>query len=137
MLVHFPIAFWTAATVAYVLVACGVSEQAVTLAKFANGGGLLLAMLAMLAGLLELRSIDSSSDAMRVATWHMMIMATVWTCFLMALLLSVSTGFDQPVARFGEVGCAVGGFVLMVVGGWLGGRLVYEFGTAVRRDANF
>ena len=98
--------------------------------------GLLLSMLAMLAGLLELRSIDSSSDAMRVATWHVMIMATVWVCFLSALLLSVSTGFDQATASLGEAACAVAGFVLMAVGGWLGGRLVYEFGIAVQKDAN-
>jgi len=50
MLVHFPIAFWTVATVAYGLVASGASELAVPLAKFSNGAGLLLAMLAMLAG---------------------------------------------------------------------------------------
>ncbi len=136
MLVHFPIAFWTVATVAYGLAACGAGELAVALAKFSNGAGLLLSMLAMLAGLLELRSIDSSSDAMRVATWHMMIMATVWVCFLLALLLSVSTGFDQATASLGEAACAVAGFVLMAVGGWLGGRLVYEFGIAVQKDAN-
>ena len=134
MLVHFPIAFWTVATAAYGLAACDTSELAVSLAQFSNGAGLLLAMLAMLAGLLELRSIDSSSDAMGVAIWHMMIMATVWVCFLFALLLSASTEFDRSTARLGEAACAVAGFGLMAVGGWLGGRLVYEFGIAVRKD---
>ena len=134
MLVHFPITFWTVATVAYGLVACDAGELVVTLAKFSNGAGLLLAMLAMLAGLLELRSIDSSSDAMGVAIWHMMIMATAWVCFLLALLLSVSTGFDQATVNLGEATCASTGFVLMAVGGWLGGRLVYGFGIAVQKD---
>lgn len=134
MLVHFPIAFWTAATAAYVWATFDASELATTFAKFSNGAGLCLAMLAMLAGLLELRSIDSRSEAMRVATWHMMVMTTVWTCFLLALLLSVSAGFDQATARVGEVACSVAGFVLMAVGGWLGGRLVYEFGIAVHED---
>jgi len=121
--------------VAYGLVASGASELAVPLAKFSNGAGLLLAMLAMLAGGLELRSIDSSSDAMRIAVWHMMIMATaVWFCFLLALLLSVSTGFDQATVNLGEATCASTGFVLMAVGGWLGGRLVYGFGIAVQKD---
>jgi uncharacterized membrane protein len=136
MLVHFPIAFWTAATVAYGWAACDASELATTLAKFSNGAGSSVAMLAMLAGLLEPRSIDSRSEAMRVASWHMMVMATVWTCFLLALLLSISTGFDQATARRGEVACSVAGFLLMAVGGWLGGRLVYEFGIAVHKDAN-
>ena len=136
MLVHFPIAFWTAATVAYGLVAFGTGEPAVTFAKFCNGAGLLLAMLAMLAGVLELRSIEPSSDAMQVASWHMMFMATVWVCFLLALLLSVSTGIDQVTARLGQAACALAGFGFMAVGGWLGGRLVYEFGIAVRTHAN-
>jgi uncharacterized membrane protein len=136
MLVHFPIAFWTAATVAYGLAAFGADELAAIFARFSNAAGLVLAMLAMLAGLLEFRSIDSNSDAMGVAIWHMMVMATVWVCFLLALLLSVSTGFDQLTARLGEAACAAVGFVLMAVGGWLGGRLVYEFGIAVQKDAN-
>lgn len=136
MLVHFPIAFWTTATLAYGWVAFGASELAMTLAKLSNGAGLLLAILAMLAGLLELRSIDNSGDAMSVAIWHMMVMATVWVCFLFAWLLSVSAGFDPATARLGAAACAVAGFVLMAVGGWLGGRLVYEFGIGSRQGAN-
>jgi uncharacterized membrane protein len=132
MLVHFPIAFWTVTAVAYGFVASGAGEPAVTLAKFANGAGLIVALLGMLAGLLELRSIDSSSDAMRVATWHLMIMSSAWFCFLVALLLSISTTFDQAMVRVGEVACSGVGFLLMAVGGWFGGRLIYEFGIGVK-----
>jgi uncharacterized membrane protein len=131
MLVHFPIVFWTVAVVAYVASALGVTEPIDTLAKFANGAGLIMAMLAMIAGVMELRTIDSNSEAMRVATWHMMIMATAWTCFLVALILPVSTGPDRP-AGYLVTACALAGFLLMAIGGWLGGRLVYEFGIAVK-----
>ena len=132
MLVHFPIVFWTVAAAAYVTGAAGVTEPADAVAKFANGAGLIMAMLAMLAGLIELRTIDSQSEAMQVATWHLMIMATVWVCFLIALMLPLSIGLDQATARLAAVACAVAGFLLMAVGGWLGGRLVYEFGIAVK-----
>jgi len=132
MLVHFPIVFWTVATGAYVWVAAGASESIAMAAKFANGGGLIMAMLAMLAGLLELRSIASDSDAMQVAIWHMMAMSTVWICFLAALLLSQSTALAHATAQVGTVACAGVGFPLMGIGGWLGGRLVYEFGVAVQ-----
>jgi len=136
MLIHFPIVFWAVAAVAYGLAAAGASESIVLIAKFANGAGLIAAMLAMVAGLLELRFIDMSSEAMRVATQHMMVMATVWLCFLLALLLSISTGLERSSAQLAAGACAGAGFVLMGVGGWLGGRLVYEFGIAVktRRD---
>lgn len=132
MLVHFPIVLWTVAAGAYVAGAAGVTEPVAMIAKFANSGGLIMAMLAMLAGVLELRSIDSQSEAMRVATWHMMIMATVWICFLVALMLSISVGFDPSTAQLAAAACAVAGFLLMGVGGWYGGRLVYEFGVAVK-----
>jgi uncharacterized membrane protein len=132
MLVHFPIALWTVAAGAYVASAAGVTGSVDMIAKFANGGGLFMAMLAMLAGLLELRSIASQSEAMRVATWHMMIMATVWICFVVALMLSMSTGLDHSTAKLDAAVCAVAGFLLMGVGGWYGGRLVYEFGIAVK-----
>jgi uncharacterized membrane protein len=132
MLVHFPIVFWTVAVVAYVASAAGVTEPVDDIAKFANGAGLIMAMLAMLVGLIEIRTIDNRSEAMRVATWHMMVMATVWVCFLLASLLSISGGADGSPARLAVVACAVAGFLLMGIGGWLGGRLVYEFGIAVK-----
>ena len=132
MLVHFPIVFWTVAAVAYVASAAGITAPLDAVAKFANGAGLTMAMLAMLAGLFELRTIDRSSEAMRVATWHMMVMATVWVCFLVALMLSISTELDHSTARVIAVACAVAGFLLMGIGGWFGGRLVYEFGIAVK-----
>jgi uncharacterized membrane protein len=91
-----------------------------------------MALLAMLAGLLELRIIDSQSEAMRVATWHLMVMATVWMCFLVALLLPISPELDHATAQLATIICAMTGFLLMAVGGWLGGRLVYEFGIGVK-----
>jgi len=132
MLVHFPIALGTVAVGASVASAADVAEPVDMIANFANSGGLIMAMLAMLAGLLELRTIGNQSEAMRVATWHMMIMATVWVCFLVALMLSISTGLDHSTAQIAAAACAVAGFLLMGAGGWYGGRLVYEFGIAVK-----
>ena len=137
MLVHFPIAFWTVSVGAYVSSAAGVGEPAAGIAKLANGAGLIMAMFAMVAGLLELPSIDSRSEAMRVATWHMMIMAAAWVCFLLALVLPISAeaAMDQSFASLAAAASATLGFVLMTVGGRLGGRLVYELGIGVRDQA--
>ena len=136
MLVHFPVVFWTVAVGAYVSSAAGVGEPAAGIAKLANGAGLIMAMFAMVAGLLELPSIGSRSEAMRVATWHMMIMATGWVCFLLALVLPIAaeSAMDHSLALAAAASAGVG-FLLMSVGGWLGGRLVYEFGIGVRDQA--
>jgi uncharacterized membrane protein len=63
-----------------------------------------------------------------------MMMSTAWFCFLTAILLAASTGLDHSTARMGAA-CAAVGFILMSIGGWLGGRLVYEFGIAVKESA--
>ena len=133
MLVHFPIVFWTVAVTAYVADAAGV-EVAAAVAKYSNGAGSILGMLAMIAGLFELRLIDSRSKTMQVATWHMMVMATAWLCFLLALVLPISTEtrIDHSTAQLASIATSVAGFLLMSAGGWLGGHLVYAFGTGVR-----
>jgi uncharacterized membrane protein len=138
LLVHFPVAFWTVTTAAYVADAAGMGEIAAAVAKFCNTTGLIMATFAIAAGLLELRAIDSQSEAMRIATWHMMVMATAWVSFLIALVLSISAGvpLDHSTAQLAGAISAGVGFLLMCVGGWLGGRLVYEFGVGTRSRAN-
>jgi len=132
MLVHFPVAFWTVAAAAYIAAAIGV-EGAAALAKYSNGAGLIAAMLAMIAGLVELPSIGGGSCAMQVAMSHMMAMAAAWVCFLLALVITTSAGasLDGSTVRLAAPASASVGFLLMGVGGWLGGRLVYEFGIGV------
>lgn len=133
MLVHFPIVLWTIAAAAYVANALGMIEAADKIAELSNGAGLIMALLAMLAGGFELRVIDSRTEAMQVAIWHMMLMATVWFCFLAALVLQVSS--DRPTSPLFVAACALAGFVLMIAGAWLGGRLVYDFGVAVKSQS--
>ena len=72
-----------------------------------------------------------------MANWHLMIMATVWICFLLAFLLPIAsaTTLDRRTAELGATANAGIGFLLMSVGGWLGGRLVYEFGIGVSGKA--
>ena len=132
MLVHFPIVLWTIAVIAYVASAIGTIEAADKIAEVSNGAGLVMALLAMLAGGFELRTIDGRSEAMLVATWHMMLMATVWFCFLAALIVQVSAGLDRSTTLLVVTPCAITGFLLMVAGARLGGRLVYDYGVAVK-----
>jgi uncharacterized membrane protein len=138
MLVHFPIAFWTTTAGAYVAALAGLGNQALSIAKLANAGGLVMAAAAMAAGFSELLSIGSDTEEMRIATRHMMVMATAWTFFLIALVLpmTATTVIAPRTAEIADMASAWTGFLLMCFGGWLGGRLVYEFrvGTQARTD---
>ena len=131
MLVHFPVVFWTVAAAAYIAAAAGV-EAAADIATFSNGAGLIFAMLAMTAGLIDLRTIAGDGEAMGVAISHMTAMASAWFCFMLALVMATSAaGLDKPTAQLAGAASACAGFLLLGVGGWLGGRLVYEFGIGV------
>jgi uncharacterized membrane protein len=133
ILVHFPVAFWTVASVAYIADAAGAAD-ADAIARVSNGAALIMALPAQLAGVLELRSIDSRSDAMRAAMQHMMVMATAWLCFLVALHLPMAAGaaMTHSTVQLAAAASAAAAFLLMCVGGWLGGRLVYHFGIGVK-----
>ena len=128
MLVHFPVAFWTVAAVAYIAAAAGV-EDAARVATLSNGAGLVIATLAMIAGFMDLRSIRG--DAMRVAISHMMAMATAWVCFMFTLVMTAGAGLEHSTAQLAGAASSSVGFLVMSIGGWLGGRLVYELGIGV------
>ena len=51
------------------------------------------------------------------------------------LILSMSATLDRATAHLAEVASAGAGFLLMSVGGWFGGRLVYQYGIAVKSCA--
>jgi uncharacterized membrane protein len=106
-------------------------DDTVGVAKLSNGTGLIIAMLAMIVGLMELRSIGSRGDAIRVAISHMMAMATAWVCFMLALVMTAGASLEPSTAQLAGAASASVGFLLMSIGGWLGGRLVYEFGIGV------
>ncbi len=128
MLVHFPITLWTIAVIAHVASAVGVLEAADKIARISNSAGLIMALFAMVTGGHELRTIDGRSKAMQVATWHMLLMAAAWFCFVAALILHLLPGSGRSLS----LDCALAGFLLMIAGAWLGGRLVYDLGVAVK-----
>lgn len=129
MLVHFPIAFWTLATVAYAATMLSFAGPTHVIAVFANVVALVMTLPAAVAGLMEWRSIAEGSKALRVASLHMMIMLSAWTMFVVALILPMLATLSTSARSVGAGICAFIGFGLLSAGGWLGGRLVYEFGV--------
>ena len=127
MLVHFPIAFWSCAIAADVV---GTVTHAALAAELAFGAlalGCASGLLAMIAGIFDFAALAKDSPARDAAVMHLMAMGSAWLIFLVALALR---GFPptSPVSIAALITTAVG-FVVMVYGAWLGGKLVYEFGV--------
>lgn len=124
-LVHFPVACWSLAAVAdFAGLWLGKASWQWSAGLLAVGCA--IAVIAMVAGLLELARIPEG-PALRDAYLHMGLMLTAFALFTARLLL----GLDhlQPVAP-GTLALVLDavGFVALATGGWVGGRLVYGHG---------
>lgn len=132
-LVHFPIACWSLATAAD-LASPFLGEAAWRPAGLLMLAGLGFALPAMLAGFLELLKLDEGTPALAVANRHMLLVMAAVACYAASLLLRAEgTRLHAPGAV--AIALGVAGFGCLAAAGWLGGRLVYEYGVGRRAPA--
>ena len=125
-LVHFPVACWSLAVAAdYISLLFDTTTWRWTDGLI--GVGCVMALVAMLAGLVEIIRIPEDGDAMRDAIIHAGTM--------IAALLLFGTRFMQGPYGLQPVPPNVlsfildtVGFIILFVGGWYGARLVYGHG---------
>ena len=129
-LVHFPVACWSlgvavdAASLVPGLAPWLVGAQGWSAGLFATG--CLMAIPAMLAGMLELPRIPEG-PALRETWAHMAAMLTAFALFGGRLLLGLDGLRPLPPGGFALTLGGLG-FAALAAGGWLGGRLVYHHG---------
>src|SRR3954463_4847688 len=128
MLVTLPIGMWVL-SLACDIIAAFVSNPAAwkTVALYAMVGGLIGALAAALFGLIDLLSLPA--DIRPTALTHMAINLVVVALFVVDAWLRIGdpggTGGTLPVWL------SVIAVALLVVSGWLGGKMVYLHGVAV------
>jgi uncharacterized membrane protein len=130
MLVHFPIAFWSAGTATHRLSILGVHDAWPYAGLFLAIGSA-TAVIAMIAGLLDFAALDEKSA--RSGTRHMLLMTTSWAIYL-AALLTRSDGWGliaEP--RPMSIALSFTGLMVMAAGGYFGAQLVYGFGAGAER----
>ncbi len=128
-LVHFPVACWSLATVAdCASLYFGQAAWQWSAGLLAVGCG--MALLAMMAGLYELARVPEGRP-LEHAYWHMGLVFMAFTLYVVRLLLGLdlSQGYWQPQAPdVWAIATSVLGFVTLLAGAYVGGRLVYEHG---------
>lgn len=133
MLVHFPIALWSVGTVADCLTLFAVGNVG-TIGGLAIAGGLLLAVPALLMGLVDY--LDLEEAVLPTANTHMTLMGSAWCAYMVALYERMDgltlTGGLTPLGA----GASIVGFLLLGAGGWYGGQLVYRHGAGVHKSAD-
>lgn len=136
LLVHFPVALWTAAAVADVAGRIYGWPEAWLMSFVAQAAGIVIALLAMVAGFFDFAAIPRDDPAQGAAVSHLLAMSTAWMLFIVSVAMRGLPATDAPSIWATVV--ALVAWMVMAFGGWLGGRLVYEFGigvaTRTRRD---
>lgn len=129
-LVHFPIACWMLATL------CDFAGLFVGDVSWCVAGiflviGTLLAIPAMLAGMMELSSVPENSYVAGIAHRHVGSAVIAFSLYAITLARRVGpTGVNIPA--WPDLLLSFGGFVFLALAGWFGGSLVYTHGVGSR-----
>lgn len=126
MLVHFPVACWSLGTLAD-FASLHFGEPAWFLSGSLIAIGLVMALAAMAAGMIELTQVPDGGTAMRDAYLHMGLMLLAFGLYLTSAVLRIDDarlGAPNVVALI----TSATGFLALMAGGFMGGRLVYGHG---------
>lgn len=127
-LVHFPIALLLSATIADLAWMAGITGYT-QVAAIMMAGGLAAGLLAMGAGMVDLAKLDQS--LVPHAVRHMTVVGLAWLGYGIALYLRRDSLVGSADLAWPTVAMSILSALLLALGGWLGGRLVYTFGAGV------
>lgn len=130
MLVPIAIGLWIFSLVADLIHASGNANPAwTTLAYYCMGGGIVGALLAAVPGLIDLVSLPEGPR--RTAIAHMVINLTVVALYAVNFWMRS----ESPQSPGKLMWLSIVAILLLVVSGWLGGKMVYELGVGVNTEA--
>jgi uncharacterized membrane protein len=127
-LVHFPIALLLSATIADLAWIAGATPDT-HVGAVLMAGGLAAGLLAMGAGMFDLIKLDQKLVPHVMV--HASCVALAWLGYGIALYLRKDSLFASATLSGQTVAVSIASALLLALGGWLGGRLVYTFGANV------
>jgi uncharacterized membrane protein len=134
VLVHVPTALWPAALVFDILSRAGEGDNVfVQLSFYSILLGLLVGLLAIPTGYADWTGIRREKPAWRIGLYHMGLNGLVWILSGINFILRLETyqtAQSVPAGLLWLSGLAV---VLLMISGYLGGRMIYAYGINVAR----
>jgi uncharacterized membrane protein len=91
--------------------------------------GLLIALVTAAAGAVDYAAIKGRERALKLATTHMMIMLAAVSLYAASLLVRGGPSPPAGAARVINLILESAGLILLGVGGWCGGHLVFHHGV--------
>lgn len=126
LLVALPIGLWVFSLVCDIIYLAGWGSAAwETVAFYDLGGGIICALIAAVPGFIDLFSI-SHPEVKRIGLIHMVTMLITVVIFVISFILRL--GQHSAATTFMV---SVLGIIVLLIGGWLGAKLVHVFGLTV------
>jgi uncharacterized membrane protein len=125
LFVHFPIAFYTATLVFDIMTRIEPNPGLVQAGTFLLIGAALATVFLVTTGLIDWWGMVRGSSKRRIATWHLLVQVTAFLFFFTTLLLRFPDR-TTPEAETPWIVLEAIGYVMLTVGQYLGGVLVYE-----------
>jgi len=122
---------YTVATAMFVLGALDIQRPQMAYgALLALSGGLIVAVPTALTGLIDWSGMQKGTPARRVATWHLFVMLTATVLFAATWLLQ-RPGYVHDTVKTSAWIVAIAAELLLAIGGYLGGTMVFVYGQRV------
>jgi uncharacterized membrane protein len=133
-IVHIPTGLWPAALVFDLLSVAGVGgNPMVRTSFFAIALGLAAALAAVPTGLADFSEIKKDRPAWKLGLLHLLLNGVVAVLFLVNIILRWRTFDTAASVTGGQLTVTIIADVLLSVSGYLGGRMVYDYGIGVVR----
>lgn len=133
-LVHIPTGLWPAAFVLDGLTSLGIGGGVLARISFyAIALGLLVALLAMPTGLADWSDIKREKPAWKIGLVHMSLNLLIGALWAVNLVLRLNASPDRAPVSGASLALSAIATVLLIVSGYLGGRMVYEHGISIAR----
>jgi uncharacterized membrane protein len=91
--------------------------------------GLVLSIPALITGMIDFMAIPQEGAADRVAMRHMTIIITAITLYTGSFFIRFGVEIPSGWRLINSVSLSLLGLIFLLIGGWLGGQLVYRFGV--------
>jgi uncharacterized membrane protein len=127
-IVHFPIGLLLSASLADLAWLAGLTTDA-HIGAVLMAGGLAMGVVAMGAGLVDFATLDET--VVPHALRHMAAVGIAWLGYAVALYLRRDVLSGAATVGSISLALSLASALVLALGGWLGGRLVYTFGAGV------
>ena len=131
MLIAFPVAFYTATVVCYVVYNSNNDPFWFKVAYVANIAGVLMAVVAALPGFIDWLNIPSGKKAKRTGMFHMISNVLALLLFAICFFLQKDKWNETDPAVGSAIILSVAGLILTLVAGFLGWTLVQKHHVGV------